>query len=63
MLLQGLIIAAMLLVAPIGIVCAFQATFPQIPTVIFMLVGAVLFIIEAWAWFQILTGRPGEVLT
>jgi uncharacterized protein YqgC (DUF456 family) len=63
MLLQGLIIAALILVAPIGILFALQATFPVIPSVIFILIGAVVFIIEGWAWFQILSGRPGEVLT
>lgn len=63
MLLQGLIIAALILVAPIGILFAIQATFPMIPSVIFILVGAVIYIIFGWAWFQILTGRGGEVLT
>jgi hypothetical protein len=63
MLIQGLIIAALILIAPIGVIFALQATFPLIPSVIFLLIGAVVFIIEAWAWFQILSGRPGEVLT
>jgi hypothetical protein len=63
MVLQALLIAALILVAPIGILFALQATFPMIPPVIFMLIGAVVFIIEGWAWFQILSGRPGEVLT
>ena len=63
MVIQGLIIAALILVAPIGILFALQATFPMIPPVIFILIGAVVFIIEGWAWFQILSGRPGEVLT
>jgi len=63
MLLEGLVIAAMILVAPIGILIALQTTFPQIPLVIFVLVGAVFYIIFAYAWFQILTGRGGEVLT
>jgi hypothetical protein len=31
--------------------------------VIFILVGSVVYIIYGWAWFQILSGRPGEVLT
>lgn len=63
MIIQALIIAALILVAPIGILFALQATFPMIPSVIFILIGAVVFIIEGWAWFQILSGRPGEVLT
>jgi hypothetical protein len=63
MLLEGLIIAAIILVAPIGILLALQSTFPQIPSVIFTLVGAVFYIIFAYAWFQILTGRGGEALT
>jgi hypothetical protein len=63
MLLEGLIIAALILVAPIGILFALQATFPMIPSVIFILIGAVVYIIFGWAWFQILTGRGGEVLT
>jgi hypothetical protein len=63
MLLQAIIIAALILVAPIGVLFALQATFPQIPSVIFLLIGAVVFIIEGWAWFQILSGRGGEVLT
>lgn len=63
MILQALIIAALILVAPIGIIFAIQATFPVVPSVIFVLIGAVVFIIEGWAWFQILSGRPGEVLT
>jgi hypothetical protein len=63
MILEALIIAALILGAPIGVIFALQATFPIIPPVIFILVGAVVFIIEGWAWFQILSGRPGEVLT
>ena len=63
MLLEGLIIAAICLVGSIGIIFAVQATFPMIPPVIFILVGAIVYIIYAWAWFQILSGRPGEVLT
>jgi hypothetical protein len=63
MLLEGLIICAIILVAPIGILLALQSTFPQIPSVIFNLVGVVFYIIFAYAWFQILTGRGGEVLT
>ena len=63
MILQALIIAALILVSPIGIILALQATFPMIPSVIFVLIGGVVFIIEGWAWFQILSGRPGEVLT
>jgi hypothetical protein len=63
MLLQGLIIAALILVAPIGVLFALQATFPMIPSVIFMLIGSIVYIIFGWAWFQILTGRGGEVLT
>jgi hypothetical protein len=63
MLLEGLIIVAIILVAPIGILIALSTTFPQIPSVIFTLVGAVFYIIFAYAWFQILTGRGGEVLT
>jgi hypothetical protein len=63
MILEALIIAATLLVGSIGIIFAIQATFPQIPPVIFILVGSVIYIIYGWAWFQILSGRPGEVLT
>ncbi len=63
MIIQALIIAALILVSPIGILIALQATFPIVPSVIFMLIGAVVFIIEGWAWFQILSGRSGEVLT
>jgi hypothetical protein len=63
MLLEGLIICAIILVAPIGILISLQTTFPQIPSVIFILVGAAFYIIFGWAWFQILTGRGGEVLT
>jgi hypothetical protein len=63
MVIQALIIAALILVAPIGILFAIQSTFPMVPPVIFILIGAVVFIIEGWAWFQILSGRPGEVLT
>lgn len=63
MLLEALVIAATLLVGSIGIFFALQATFPQIPSVIFILVGSVVYIIYGWAWFQILSGRPGEVLT
>jgi len=63
MILEALVIAATLLVGSIGIIFAIQATFPQIPPVIFILGGSVIFIIYGWAWFQILSGRPGEVLT
>jgi hypothetical protein len=63
MMLEALIIAATCLVGSIAVVFAIQATFPQIPSVIFILIGSVMFIIIAWAWFQILSGRPGEVLT
>ena len=63
MLLEALIIAATCIVGSIAVVFAIQATFPIIPPVIFILVGAVMFLIIAWAWFQILSGRPGEVLT
>jgi hypothetical protein len=63
MILEALMIAATLLVGSIGIFFAIQATFPQIPAVIFIIVGSVVYIIYGWAWFQILSGRPGEVLT
>jgi hypothetical protein len=60
---EGLIIIALILVAPLGILIALQSTFPQIPPTIFNLVGLVFYIIFGFAWFQILTGRGGEVLT
>jgi hypothetical protein len=63
MILEALVIAATCLVGSIAVVFAIQATFPIIPPVIFICVGSVMFIIIAWAWFQILSGRPGEVLT
>jgi hypothetical protein len=63
MLIEALVIAATLLVGSIGIIFAIQATFPQVPAVIFVIGGSVIFIIYGWAWFQILSGRPGEVLT
>jgi hypothetical protein len=63
MILEALIIAATLLIGSIGIIFAIQATFPQIPAVIFILVGCIVYMIYGWAWFQILSGRPGEVLT
>jgi hypothetical protein len=63
MMLEALVIAATCLVGSITVVFAIQAIFPMIPPVIFICIGAVMFIIIAWAWFQILSGRPGEVLT
>ena len=63
MILEALIIAVTCLVGTIAIVFALQATFPMIPAVIFIIVGSMLFLMYAWAWFQILSGRPGEVLT
>ena len=63
MILEGLIIAATCLVGGIAVIFALQATFPIIPPVIFIIIGAIMFIVYAWAWFQILSGRPGEVLT
>jgi hypothetical protein len=63
MLIEALVIAATVLVGSLGIFFAVQATFPQIPAVIFIIVGSVVYIIYGWAWFQILSGRPGEVLT
>ena len=63
MILEALVIGATLLVGSIGIIFALQATFPIIPSVIWIIVGAVVYMIYAWAWFQILSGRPGDVLT
>ena len=63
MILEALVIAATCLVGAIVVIFAIQATFPIIPPVIFVIIGAMLFIIDSWAWFQILSGRPGEVLT
>ena len=63
MMLEALVIAATCLVGSIAVIFAIQATFPIIPPAIFICIGSVMFIILAWAWFQILSGRPGEVLT
>ena len=62
-LVEGFILAFMLLALPIAAFFALASTFPIIPLVIWVLVGVPVFCIWVWAIFQILTGRPGEVLT
>ena len=62
-LVEGFILAFMILALPIGAIIALASTFPAIPTIIWTLIGVPIFCIWVWAVFQILSGRPGEVLT
>jgi hypothetical protein len=62
-LVEGFILAFMILALPIGAFFALAYTFPMIPVVLWTLVGIPIFCVYVWAIFQVLTGRPGEVLT